>query len=78
MVSIDAIAVGVLWVLRFLMVGLHVTALHGVASGIGPVMLNSVGHLMWGKMRCFVLAAIPVYVLMGKILVTSRIACIAR
>ncbi len=80
MVSIGVIAFGFLCVLGLLMIGLHVaavmvvTALIGVVWGIGPMMLNSVGNLMWGKMNSFVLTAIPLYILMGEILVKSQIA----
>ncbi len=80
MVSIGVIAAGFLCVLGLLLIGLHVaavmvvTALLGVVLGIGPMMLNSVGNLMWGKMNSFVLTAIPLYILMGEILVKAEIA----
>ena len=80
MVGVDVIAIGFLIVLFLLMLGLHVgtvmviTAVVGVVWGIGPMMLNSAGNLMWGQMNSFVLTAIPLYILMGEILVKSNIA----
>lgn len=80
MVSIGIIAVGFLCVIGLLMLGLHVgtvmalTALVGVIYGVGPMLLNSMGNLMWGQMNSFVLTAIPLYILMGEILVNAQIA----
>lgn len=80
MVGIEVIALGFLCVIGLLLLGLHVgtvmvlTALIGVVWGIGPMMLNSAGNLMWGQMNSFVLTAIPLYILMGEILVKSNIA----
>ncbi|MEM5478074.1 TRAP transporter large permease [Pacificibacter sp. AS14] len=80
MVSIGIIAVGFLCVIGLLMLGLHVgavmalTALIGVIYGVGPMLLNSMGNLMWGQMNSFVLTAIPLYILMGEILVNAQIA----
>lgn len=80
MVGIDVIAIGFVCVIGLLLLGLHVgtvmviTALIGVIWGIGPMMLNSAGNLMWGQMNSFVLTAIPLYILMGEILVKSNIA----
>lgn len=80
MIGIDIIAIGFLIVIFLLMLGLHVgtvmviTAVVGVVWGIGPMMLNSAGNLMWGQMNSFVLTAIPLYILMGEILVKSNIA----
>ncbi len=80
MVGIDLIAAGFVCVIALLLLGLHVgtvmviTALVGVVWGIGPMMLNSAGNLMWGQMNSFVLTAIPLYILMGEVLVKSEIA----
>lgn len=80
MISIGIIVIGFLCVLGLLLLGLHVgtvmalTALAGVLFGFGPALLNSMGNLMWGQMNSFVLTAIPLYILMGEILVNSRIA----
>ena len=80
MVSIGVIALGFLCVICLLMLGLHVgtvmvlTALVGVLYGVGPILLNSMGNLMWGQMNSFVLTAIPLYILMGEILVNSQVA----
>jgi len=80
MVSIGIIAAGFLCVIGLLMLGLHVgtvmalTALVGVIYGVGPMLLNSMGNLMWGQMNSFVLTAIPLYILMGEILVNAQIA----
>lgn len=80
MVSIGVIALGFVCVICLLMLGLHVgtvmvlTALVGVLYGVGPILLNSMGNLMWGQMNSFVLTAIPLYILMGEILVNSQVA----
>lgn len=80
MISIGVIAAGFLCVIGLLMLGLHVgtvmavTALIGVLYGVGPMLLNSMGNLMWGQMNSFVLTAIPLYILMGEILVNAQIA----
>lgn len=80
MISIGVIAIGFLCVIGFLLLGLHVgtvmavTALIGVLYAVGPMLLNSIGNLLWGQMNSFVLTAIPLYILMGEILVNSQIA----
>lgn len=80
MISIGVIASGFLCVIGLLLLGLHVgtvmavTALVGVLYGVGPMLLNSMGNLMWGQMNSFVLTAIPLYILMGEILVNAQIA----
>lgn len=80
MISIGVIAIGLLCVIGLLLLGLHVgtvmavTALVGVLYGVGPMLLNSMGNLMWRQMNSFVLTAIPLYILMGEILVNAQIA----
>jgi tripartite ATP-independent transporter DctM subunit len=80
MISIGVIAVGFLCVIGLLLLGLHVgtvmaiTAFFGVIYGVGPMLLNSMGNLMWGQMNSFVLTAIPLYILMGEVLVKANIA----
>ncbi|MFD2176163.1 TRAP transporter large permease [Veronia pacifica] len=80
MVGIEVIFIGFLCVIGLLMLGLHVgtvmvvTALLGLMWGFGPSMMNSAGNLMWGQMNSFVLTAIPLYILMGEILVKSQVA----
>lgn len=80
MISIGVIAAGFACVIFLLLLGLHVatvmalTALIGVLYGVGPMLVNSMGNLMWGQMNSFVLTAIPLYVLMGEILVNAQIA----
>ena len=80
MISISLIAIGFICVIGLLLFGLHVgtvmviTATLGVIFGVGPMLLNSMGNLMWGQMNSFVLTAIPLYILMGEILVKAEIA----
>jgi len=80
MISISLIAIGFICVIGLLLLGLHVgtvmviTATLGVIYGVGPMLLNSMGNLMWGQMNSFVLTAIPLYILMGELLVKAEIA----
>ncbi|MDH3663613.1 MAG: TRAP transporter large permease, partial [Alphaproteobacteria bacterium] len=42
--------------------------------GFGPGILGSLGNIMWGELNSFILTAIPLYILMGEILVHSEVA----
>ena len=74
------IVIGFLLILGLLLTGLHVasvmilTALVGVLWGFGPGILGSLGNIMWGELNSFILTAIPLYILMGEILVHSEVA----
>jgi tripartite ATP-independent transporter DctM subunit len=80
MISVGVIAAGFACVIFLLLLGLHVAtvmaviALIGVLYGVGPMLVNSMGNLMWSQMNSFVLTAISLYVLMGEILVNAQIA----
>jgi len=80
MISVGVIAAGFACVIFLLLLGLHVAtvmaviALIGVLYGVGPMLVNSMGNLMWSQMNSFVLTAIPLYVLMGETLVNAQIA----
>jgi C4-dicarboxylate transporter DctM subunit len=80
MVGIGTIVVGFIIILGLLLSGLHVasvmilTALIGVLYGFGPAILAPLGNMMWGELNSFILTAIPLYILMGEILVHSEVA----
>ena len=80
MVGIGTIVVGFVLILGLLLSGLHVasvmilTALIGVLYGFGPAILAPLGNMMWGELNSFILTAIPLYILMGEILVHSEVA----
>ncbi len=80
MLGIEQIAIGFIIVLALLMSGLHVasvmilTAVGGILFSFGPSMLGDLGNLMWAELNSFILTAIPLYVLMGEILVHSKVA----
>ncbi len=80
MVGIQEIAIGFVIVLTLLMSGLQVAsvmivaALGGILYGLGPAMLTNLGNMMWSELNSFILTAIPLYILMGEILVHSEVA----
>ncbi|MEV8467664.1 TRAP transporter large permease [Fluviibacterium sp. DFM31] len=80
MIDIVTIAVGFACMLAFLLTGLHVasvmmlTALIGILAGFGPSMFAPLGNMMWAEQNSFILTAIPLYILMGEILVHSDVA----
>lgn len=80
MIGIEQIIVGFIIILLLLMTGLHVAsvmilaALGGILYGLGPGMLADLGNMMWAELNSFILTAIPLYILMGEILVHSEVA----
>ena len=80
MLGIEQIVIGFIIMLALLMSGLHVssvmilTALGGILYGFGPAMLADLGNMMWAELNSFILTAIPLYILMGEILVHSQVA----
>ncbi len=80
MFGIGTIALGFAVMLCLLLTGLHVasvmmlTALLGILVGYGPAVLAPLGNLMWSELNSFILTAIPLYILMGEILVHSDVA----
>ncbi|WP_333834367.1 TRAP transporter large permease [Rubrimonas sp.] len=79
MASIETIAGGFLAMLALLALGLPIaTALFLTAAlaawwFFGDAMFRPFGTLMWGTLNNFLLVAIPLYVLMGEILVRGRV-----
>lgn len=80
MIGIEQIIIGFIIILLLLMTGLHVAsvmilaALGGILYGLGPGMLADLGNMMWAELNSFILTAIPLYILMGEILVHSQVA----
>lgn len=80
MIGIGAIAIGFCVMIALLLLGLHVatvmlaTGLVGVLVFYGPGMLATFGDTMWSTLNSFILTSIPLYVLMGEILVRSGVA----
>jgi C4-dicarboxylate transporter DctM subunit len=80
MIGIGQIIIGFIIILLLLMTGLHVAsvmilaALGGILYGLGPGMLADLGNMMWAELNSFILTAIPLYILMGEILVHSEVA----
>ncbi len=79
MLGIEDAAIGFALLLFLLFIGLHIaTALFIVAiSGayifIGGAMIRPFGTMMWGTLNNFLLVAIPLFVLMGEILVRGGV-----
>ena len=69
--------VGFLLLIAFLFLGLHVAvamflvALLGAALYLGPPLVAAFGTQLWGAMEDYVLLSIPLYILLGEILVRS-------
>ncbi len=80
MVGIGTIAIGFVIMLALMLLGLHVatvmfaTAMIGLLVFFGPSILAPLGNMMWSELNSFILTAIPLYVLMGELLVRSGIA----
>jgi tripartite ATP-independent transporter DctM subunit len=80
MVGIGTIVVGFIVMLGLLLTGLHVasvmilTALIGILISFGPGILAPLGNMMWSELNSFILTAIPLYILMGELLVQSDVA----
>ncbi len=80
MIGIGGIVIGFVVILVLLVSGLHVaavmilTAIGGIVFGLGPAMLANLGNMMWAELNSFILTAIPLYILMGEILVHSQVA----
>jgi tripartite ATP-independent transporter DctM subunit len=79
MVGIEVIAIGFAILLVLMLLGLHIaTALFATAAAgawwfYGTVMFEPFGTMMWGTLNKFLLVAIPLYVLMGEILVRGGV-----
>jgi C4-dicarboxylate transporter, DctM subunit len=71
------VAIGFAVMMVFLFSGLHVAtgmfavALLGSLTFLGPAILNTLGVQLWSAMEDSILLAIPLYILLGEILVRS-------
>ncbi len=79
MVGLEVIAIGFLLLLAMLFIGLHIatalflTAAAGAWWFFGDTMFRPFGTIMWSTLNNFLLVAIPLYVLMGEILVRGGV-----
>jgi tripartite ATP-independent transporter DctM subunit len=77
MIGITEASIGFLLLIAFLFMGLHVAvamflvALLGAALYLGPPLVAAFGTQLWGAMEDYVLLSIPLYILLGEILVRS-------
>ena len=77
MIGITEASIGFLLLIGLLFLGLHVavamflTALLGAALYLGPPLVAAFGTQLWGAMEDYVLLSIPLYILLGEILVRS-------
>jgi tripartite ATP-independent transporter DctM subunit len=77
MIGITEASIGFLLLIALLFLGLHVavamflTALLGAALYLGPPLVAAFGTQLWGAMEDYVLLSIPLYILLGEILVRS-------
>jgi C4-dicarboxylate transporter DctM subunit len=79
MAGIEVIAIGFGLLLVLMLLGLHIaTALFMTAAAgawwfYGSTMFRPFGTMMWGTLNNFLLVAIPLYILMGEILVRGGV-----
>lgn len=79
MLGIEGAAIGFGLLLFLLFIGLHiasalfVVALTGAYIFFGDAMIRPFGTMMWGTLNNFLLVAIPLFVLMGEILVRGGV-----
>jgi tripartite ATP-independent transporter DctM subunit len=77
MIGVTEATIGFLLLIAFLFLGLHVAvamfliALLGAALYLGPPLVAAFGTQLWGAMEDYVLLSIPLYILLGEILVRS-------
>jgi C4-dicarboxylate transporter, DctM subunit len=77
MIGITEASIGFLLLIALLFLGLHVAvamflvALLGAALYLGPPLVAAFGTQLWGAMEDYVLLSIPLYILLGEILVRS-------
>src|SRR5262245_31366558 len=78
--SITSVSIAFLASLFILMIGLPVAvvlATIGITGGwlaIGPSMVQSIGSVIWGVQNENLLTAIPLFILLGEILLRSGLA----
>lgn len=79
MLGIGGVAIGFVLLLALLFIGQHIaTAIFSVAAlaawwFFGDTMFRPFGTMMWGTLNNFLLVAIPLFVLMGEILVRGGV-----
>jgi C4-dicarboxylate transporter, DctM subunit len=79
MIGIGGVGLGFLFMLALMLTGLHVattlfaTAAVGSWWFFGLSMFQPFGTMMWGTLNNFILVAIPLYILMGEILVRGGV-----
>jgi C4-dicarboxylate transporter DctM subunit len=79
MLGVEGAAIGFGLLLFLLFIGLHiasalfVVALTGAYLFFGDAMIRPFGTMMWGTLNNFLLVAIPLFVLMGEILVRGGV-----
>jgi tripartite ATP-independent transporter DctM subunit len=77
MIGIGAAAIGFCMMLALMFLGLHVAVvmfvigLLGASLYLGPAIVNALGTQLWSSTDNFVLLAIPLFVLLGELLVRS-------
>ena len=77
MIGVTEASIGFLLLIAFLFLGLHVAvamfliALLGAALYLGLPLVAAFGTQLWGAMEDYVLLSIPLYILLGEILVRS-------
>ncbi|MFN7258094.1 MAG: TRAP transporter large permease [bacterium] len=77
MIGVTEASIGCLLLIAVLFLGLHVAvamfliALLGAALYLGPPLVAAFGTQLWGAMEDYVLLSIPLYILLGEILVRS-------
>jgi len=79
MIGIEGVVAGFAILVGLMMLGLHIataiftTAAAGAWFFYGGTMFRPFGTMMWGTLNNFLLVAIPLYVLMGEILVRGGV-----
>ena len=79
MISLSTAFFGFIMMLGFMILGWHVgvamliTSFIGVIFTLGTNALNSFGTQLWSTMNDFLLTAIPLFVLLGEILLRSGV-----
>src|SRR5205085_10087647 len=74
---IGAVTAGFVLMIALMILGLHVATVMFVIAAIGAVtylgvpVLNTFGDLLWNSMEDYLLVAIPLYILLGEILVRA-------
>lgn len=77
MISMTAVAIGFFGMIALLFLGLHVatalflTAVVAIEIYFGGALLNVYGTQLWSAMEDYILLSVPLYILLGEILVRS-------